>query len=376
MIVSEAERKGTVVLVITKRQYTGKDLLDDRFGRLRELPLHLALRGFQVKGLCLSYKKKKEVKIQDGPVLWESLNAGPLKITGFLRFISRASSLAPQTHVIWACSDSFYGIIGFWLSRRYQVPLVFDLYDNFEYFLAAKIPVIKQLYQTVLRSCEAVTCVSQPLARLVRSYGRTGPLWVIENAVPKDLFRSLAKTACREALGLPQNARLVGSAGALYKNRGIPSLLHAFVLLKKKFPDLHLALAGPRDIEIPVHEGICDLGILSYERVPLFLNALDVAVVSNLDNDFGRYCYPQKAREIMGCGIPLIAARVGSMEELFAEHPSWLFEPGNETDLARAIENRLHDRETDYGSIPSWEDLGEELGSLIIKLLNKNASSP
>ena len=363
------------LLVLTKRQYTNKDLLDDRFGRLRELPLELAARGHVVRGLCLSYKRKPEGILRDGPVTWESLNAGTLKIPGLLRFMARASSLASQADVLWACSDSFYGVIGSWLSRRYQVPLVFDLYDNFEYFLAAKIPVIKQLYRTVLRNCEGVTCVSQPLARLVRSYGRTGPLWVIENAVPKDLFRPLAKTACREALGLPQNARLVGSAGALYKNRGIPSLLHAFALLKQKFPDLHLALAGPRDIEIPVHEGIRDLGILPYEKVSLFLNALDVAVVSNLDNDFGRYCYPQKAREIMACSIPLVAARVGSMEELLAGHPSWLFEPGDERDLARAIGDRLNDRATGYGSIPSWADLAEKLDAFIVELLNEKPSS-
>ena len=43
------------ILVITKRQYTGKDLLDDRFGRLREIPLALAEKGYKVQGLCLSY---------------------------------------------------------------------------------------------------------------------------------------------------------------------------------------------------------------------------------------------------------------------------------------------------------------------------------
>ncbi len=30
------------ILVLTKRQYMGKDLIGDRFGRFRELPLELA----------------------------------------------------------------------------------------------------------------------------------------------------------------------------------------------------------------------------------------------------------------------------------------------------------------------------------------------
>jgi teichuronic acid biosynthesis glycosyltransferase TuaC len=361
------------ILVLTKRQYTNRDLLDDQFGRIRELPLQLGLRGFQVNGLCLSYKKEREGQTYDGPVLWESLNAGTLKLPGLFQFILRASSLASHADLIWACSDSFYGIIGYWLSRRYHVPLVFDLYDNFEYFLAGKTPGIRQLYRSVLRKCHSVTCVSQPLARLVRSYGRKGPLCVLENAVPKDLFRPLEKTACRAVLGLPHNARMVGSAGALNKNRGILSLLHAFALLRKRFPDLHLALAGPRDIEIPRHEGIRDLGILPYERVPLFFNALDVAVVCNLDNDFGRYCYPQKAREIMACDIPLVAAKVGSMADLFADHPAWLFRPGDPTDLSRAMESRLSDQTTGYQEVPSWSDLAGNLEALFLDMLQEDA---
>jgi len=362
------------VLVITKRQYTNRDLLDDRFGRLRELPLGLADGGHAVRGLCLSYKRKEERITRDGPVTWESLNAGPLKISGLLRFILRASSLASHADVIWACSDSFYGIIGYWLSRRHHVPLVFDLYDNFEYFLAAKLPPIKQLYRHVVRKSEVVTCVSHPLYRLVRSYGRKGPLYVLENGVPKDLFKPLDKEVCRKELNLPLNASIIGTAGAIFRNRGIITLFKAFERLRGKYPHLHIAFAGPRDVEIPRLPGIIDLGILPFEKIPILLNALDIAVICNRENDFGRYCFPQKAREIMACHVPLIAARVGSMEELLTNQPSWLFEPEDETDLARAIEHRLYDRTTDYGIIPSWADLAKEMEIRILKLLNGKTS--
>ena len=134
------------ILVLTKRQYTHKDLIDDRYGRLRELPLQLALRKHMVSGLCLSYQKKRKGDV-DGPVEWESINAGPLKIPGLIRFFRRASQLAANADAIWACSDSIYGIIGCLLASKYRIPLVFDLYDNFEYFLAARLPIIKQLYR-------------------------------------------------------------------------------------------------------------------------------------------------------------------------------------------------------------------------------------
>ena len=79
------------ILVITKRQYMKKDLLDDRFGRFRELPRELASKGHRVYGICLSYQYKDEGKVQDGPLEWESVNMGRLIFPGLFRFIRHAS---------------------------------------------------------------------------------------------------------------------------------------------------------------------------------------------------------------------------------------------------------------------------------------------
>jgi len=359
------------ILVLTKRQYMSKDLIDDRYGRFREIPLALGQMGHKVKGICLSYAKRNEGYMKDGPVLWKSINATRLKLPGLLRFIVEAQKLAKKSDVIWACSDSFYGIISYFLSLKYHTPLVFDLYDNFEYYLMAKLPIVKQLYRLVVKKCDAVTCVSQPLSRLVKSYGRQGRLFVIENAVRKDLFKPMDKTICRKKLNLPNNNILVGTAGALAENRGFQYLLSAFNILKTRYPDLQLVLAGPRNIPIPYNNRIHDLGILALEKVPLLLNSLDVAVICNRENDFGRYCFPQKAVEIMACDVPLIAARVGSMKELIIDHHSWLFIPDNALDMAHVLENRIVDRKTGYPPPPTWSNLANRLEKIMLKILNE-----
>ena len=360
------------ILVITKRQYTNKDLIDDLFGRIRELPLELALKGHKVYGLCLSYAKKEENIFYDGPVEWQSLNAGNWLMPGLCRFFKRASHHAKSVDIIWACSDSIYGIIGHMLSSKYSIPLVFDLYDNFEYFLAARLPVIKQLYHRTVKKCSAVTCASQPLAELVATYGRKENVVVLENSVRTDLFYPMPKNTCRTELGLPQNCRLIGTAGALDNNRGIKAMFEAFEALKVKVPDLHLALAGPRNINLPRGERIHDLGVMPLEKVPFFLNALDVAVICNRDNLFGKYCFPQKATEIMACDVPLIAARVGSMAALFKDHPKWLFTPDSSHDLADAIQHRLGDRTTAYRFVTSWKDASEKLENTFNDVLTQN----
>jgi len=347
-----------------------KDLIDDRFGRFREIPLALAQMGHGVVGLCLSYRQKEEGWINDENVRWNSINAGQLKGFGLYRFIIEAGRFARSANAIWACSDSFYGIIGLMLARKHNIPLVFDIYDNFEYYLMAKLPVVKQLYRRAVVMADAVTCISNPLNSLVNSYGKKNNIAVLPNAVRADLFRPMDKESCRKSFNLPVRSKIIGTAGALMRNRGIENLLAAFGQLESRYPDLHLALAGPRNIKIPRHAKIHDLGVLSLENVPRLLNALDVAVICNKDNKFGRYCYPQKAAEIMACNIPVVSARLGSMAELFKNNPAWLFQPENSTDLANVIEYRLRHRNTDNTLVPTWKELAKKLENIFLDILS------
>ena len=350
-----------------------KDLIDDRFGRFREIPLALAQKGHEVQGLCLSYAIKNEKWFEDGPVCWESVNATATKLPGLIRFIAKAQKYAHQSDIIWACSDSIYGIIGLMLSKTCRIPLVFDLYDNFEFFLLARLPVIKQLYRYTVKKCAGVTCVSRPLASLVASYGRKNFTQVLENAIREDLFMPRNKRNCRHLFNLPRNAQLIGTAGDLSASRGIKVLFDAFDILQSNYKDLHLVLAGARNVKIPDSPRVHYLGILPLDKVPLMLNALDVAVVCNQDNNFGRYCFPQKTREIMACDIPLVAAKIGSLKKLLEDdHPDWLYTPGDSKSLAKVIEKRFRDPSTDYGRPPTWSDIADGLEGVMLKLMQRN----
>lgn len=173
--------------------------------------------------------------------------------------------------------------------------------------------------------------------------------------------------------GLPLNSSIVATAGALYKVRDVHLLFEAFEYLKDKCPDLHLALAGPRDskLKIPQSSKIHDIGILPFDKVAYFINALDVALVCYADYDYGKYCSPQKTREFMVCDIPLIAAGVGGLKELLCDHPEWLYVPGNSRDLAKVLENRLVDRKTGYVPPPTWSNLANRLEQIMLKIIDE-----
>ncbi len=364
------------ILVITKRQYTARDLLDDRFGRFREMPLALARRGHQVTGICLSYEYREEGEIIDveesgtARVTWHSLNAGALKFPGLLEFRKRVQRTVANERpdFIWACSDSFYGIIGEHVARRSDTRCVFDLSDNFESFGATKIPVVLPLYRRAVRQADGVTCVSRALKDLVtHHYRRTKPTLVLANAVQNGIFYPRIKYECRQMLGLPVEARIIGTAGALDRSRGIHALFEGFTRLAAEDPNIHLAIAGPRRsrADIPSDSRIHDFGVLPAEGVATLLGALDVAVVCNRDSAFGRYCFPQKAYEILACRVPVVAASVGAMADLLDENRELLFEPGNSGDLARAVKVQLKRPFVCDADVPTWDDMGRRLEAFL-----------
>ncbi len=348
------------ILVLTKRQYMGKDLLNDRFGRFRELPLELSRLGHSVKGLTLSYRNRAEGIVDDegessdARITWHSVNL----LKGFRpqlgSYFRRARELMEdfRPDLIWACSDAYHAIVGYRLAEEFKTKCVVDLYDNFEVFKASRLPGVMAMFKNSVRRAEGVTCFSVRLADYVRStYPRSAPMAVIENGARPDLFYPQDRVLCRRSLGLPETAKIIGIAGALDHSRGIATLFQAFHKLAVENDEIHLAVAGPRSdrLRIPQGSRVHDFHTLDHHSVGHFLNALDVAVICYRDSAQGRYSFPQKAYEIMACRVPLVAASVGVMQDLLRPYPASLFEPDNPESLVSAIRRQLNN--------PTWVDL-------------------
>jgi glycosyltransferase involved in cell wall biosynthesis len=358
------------VLVICKRQYTGKDLLDDRYGRLYEIPEVLASHGHDIRGLTLSYRRRAQGAIKMGKVEWVSTNRIP-DLPVYCWRLARTLKIF-QPDVVWVSSDVYQAIFAWQFCRRLEIPFVIDMYDNYESFFASRVPGVVSLFRAACRAASGLTLVSSSLDRFVaENYGVRCTRQVVGNAVRKDIFRPRPKQDARKALGLPENSKIIGTAGAITAGRGIELLFEAFLRLAEQDPDLWLVYAGPRD-ETPSRycsERIIDLGELPYDRVPDVFNALDVAVICNLDSWFGRYCFPQKLYEIVACGTPLVVAAVGDVATLLAPWPETLFEPGSVESLTKCLgEQLLHPSNVEL-DVPGWDDSASQLESLLVRVV-------
>lgn len=362
------------VLVLSKRRYMSRDLLDERYGRFRELPIGLAARGIEVRGICTSYRHRAEERVEDvrgtARVPWLSLDLRHQVLTAGSGWRAALRALreefAPQ--LVWACSDVPHLQLGVRAAKALSAKLVVDLYDNFDSYPLARVPGVSAALRGAVRAADGVSCISAPLLRHVRAtHPYAGPVLVLGNAVPRGSFQPGDKLAARAQLGLPAQATLMGIAGALYRERGTDDVIAAFLQLAGEREDLHLVLAGPvgPGLVIPAHPRIHFLGLLPPESVPRVLQALDLSVVGNRDSEFGRYCFPQKLYESLACGVPVAVAAVGAMAELLVDWPDCLYAPDDPASLMEALRRQLRAPQLPRLPVPDWDDLAAALDEFL-----------
>lgn len=358
------------IAFLCKRRYMRHDVIEDRYARLYELPRELARLGHHLLGICLSYREASTGcfchEARPGALQWVSFNMGRLVFPGLLNYLRRTAGLLTEfkPDVIIGASDSLHVVLGEYFSRRLKAPYAVDLYDNFECFGLTRFPFLKNRYREAVRRADAVFCVSDLLSKRVRSlYRATGRITTIESTIQRDHFKPRNQLEARLRLGLPCDVHLVGTAGALDRSRGIEQLYQAFEIVSRKKPDLHLVLAGATDrkSQMAALSRVHYLGQIKHSQVPDFFGALDVGIICLQNTSFGRYSFPQKAYEMAATRIPLVAAAVGAIGELFSEYPECLYPPGDSLQLAERIYRQLDQPVIPDIPVPTWTEQAKRM---------------
>ena len=354
------------IAFLCKRRYMGKDVILDRYARLYEIPYQLARLGHQVHGYCLSYHGDADGQWEHdagpGRLTWTSRGLGRLMVpslAGYPRRLLRQLRQQPPQLLIGASDIPHVALAG-WLAKRLGIPYAIDLYDNFEGFGQARVPGMVSLLRRAVRGAAVVTTTSEPLRQLVRqTYRAKGEVVAMPSTVDKGVFHPMEKAACRASLRLAQDARLIGTAGGLYREKGIATLYDAWKIVAAQRPDVHLVLAGPLEASCPPPTGarVHHLGVLPHARTAELFNALDVGAICIRDTLFGRYSFPQKAYEMLACELPVVSARVGAMTTLLAQTPSSLYDAEDAKGLATALLAQLDQPVLADVPIADWAQL-------------------
>lgn len=347
----------------------GHDVIVDRYARLYEQPYQLAQLGNDVLGVCLSYRNcsiKDEIHTTEkGSLRWIGLSAGAyhLSLLSYpVNLLKIAREFEPD--IIVGASDCLHVILGQWVAQKINCIYAADLYDDYETFGLAKIPLVKTLYRRALSKAKVISCVSQSLSTYIKNnFAKNALVLALPSTINQSIFYPRNKNDMRASFKLPANTPIVGTAGGLSKDKGMDTVYKAFIEIVTQLPDAICVFAGILDAKCPPpkHERIIYLGKLSHERVADFFCALDVGIVYLRDTKYGQLSFPQKAYEIAACKTPMVVARIGDMKGLFSNEHNELYTPDDHKNLTSAVIKQIKTPHKPDLLIENWDMQAEKL---------------
>ncbi|MBI5938597.1 MAG: glycosyltransferase [Betaproteobacteria bacterium] len=313
--------------------------------------------------LLLGYRNEPATYRQEGNLHWHAVSAlhwGPWP------YLAKAGRLAADVKPDWVfgLSDTWYGILAERLARRHGARSLIDAYDNYESYIPWLKP-LHGLWRRALARADAVTAVGPQLAAWMSTCAGGRPVEVIPMAADP-IFAPLDKAACRQQLGLPADATLVGYAGALHPSRDMELLFQTYARLRAADLRIELVLSGRLAKGIALPAGTHWLGYRPAEEVPLILNSLDLVFVLNKPGAFGDYSYPAKLYEALACGVPVVAADVPGTAWVLRDRPESLARAGDAEDMARKAGQMLALGKTvrPVASV-SWQESTDKLEEIL-----------
>lgn len=172
---------------------------------------------------------------------------------------------------------------------------------------------------------------------------------VVTGGVDTTIFHpSVNERRVRREIDLPEDARVILTAGNLVMKKGFDTVLRVVANLTTKWPSLRYVIVGDGRYETRLRNLAADLGV---DDNVIFAGRKD-------QKDLCRYyqaadVYVQVSRESMGrtyieagaCGTPVVAARVGGVPSVVRDNVNGLLveDPLNREDIAEAVDRLLTD---------------------------------
>ena len=251
---------------------------------------------------------------------------------------------------------SLYSTAGVLLARELERPLIVELnsplsVEQATYRATGLGDLAARAEHWALVRADAVLAVSTPLRDYAISLGvEPDRVHVVPNGVDAEQFKpGEPDLEVRKRWGLDDDP-VLGFVGGLRPWHGVevlPALLDRLIL---RYPSLRLVIVGDGPLRGELEHELRErclarsavlTGSLPHEEVAALIHQFDVALApySRPDHDF--YFSPLKLFEYMACGVPVVAAALGQIEEIVRDGETGLLYPPGEQDALLAACDRL-----------------------------------
>ncbi len=358
------------ILVLMKRFGSNKDMVKDNFGREIRLFEQLA-KKYKIDFICPDYKLREKFHIKKNGI---DFFVVPFSLFDPFTLLVAISSMIRENKydVIIPTTEPIFGIIGYHFAKKFNIPIIYEVQDNYDIYASYKIPFIKMLDYRVIRKSDYVFYSNYPLMKKLE-FLRKRKIEIIENGIDLSQFRIIKKRIARERLKIKQNLKLIAYTGHISKDRGIELLIQAIKELHEEDDSIHLLLSGKVDKDINIrHPFIIYEELPKREQLVMALNASDVLVIASPDNAFTRYCFPQKLPEYMAVNVPIVATAVGDVIRILEPFNGSLCKPDSMEDLKNKINMQLKRKNINYRKIAmnyTWEKLSKKIDRIIVEVI-------
>ena len=261
-------------------------------------------------------------------------------------------------------------LLGWWFGRPVTITLRGSETEH------AQSPLKRRLLKWALGRATRVIAVSHPLADLARTLGvPVERVEVIANGVDAEQFAPRDQAESRRVLGLDVSGRLLVSVGHLSARKGFHRVLNVLPALLRDFPDLTFAIVGAMEtrggyearLRRQVRElGLSDKVIFAGSRPPAevarWMNAADCFVLAS-----AREGCPNVVWEAMACGRPVVATRVGEVEQIVPDFAGVLCpEHADDEEMERCLRlamtrNWDRNRIRAYAARHTWDEVAKRV---------------
>jgi glycosyltransferase involved in cell wall biosynthesis len=252
-------------------------------------------------------------------------------------------------------------------------------------------PMLRPRLARTLKAADHVFSVSDSLRRMAIELGAApDKTEVVGNGIDTERFQPVARAAARARFGLPDNAKVLVSVGALVERKGMQRVIDVLPALIKYHPDLHYLIVGGASPEgdnrpeltaqvarLRLGERVHFLGALPPDELKWALSASDLFVLATSNEGWANVFL-----EAMACGLPVITTDVGGNVEVVCREDLGIIVPfGDSTALQQALDaalNKEWDRSAilDYARANQWDKRVAQLLQAYETLIDQAAAQP
>lgn len=325
-------------------------------------------QGFQIMKMCEAFSNVG-VDVE----LWLPRRFNPIKENPFAYYGIREIftvkkipiiDLIPLYRIIGPLANFFqsmsFAIFNMWRLKKTDFDIIYSR-DQFTLWLLSfsnhkfvyemhKMPRHFGFYRKIWRKARKIITITAVLKNAIVKEGvDASKILVAHDGVDLEIFNSVNKSAeeLKIELNLPKDQFLVGYVGkfkTLEQEKGLKTMIVALSLLNK---EVKMAFVGGDEAEVKEYKSLAQrfnvlpqcvfIGYQPYNRMALYMKAMDAVVLPSPDKPLAHYSSPLKLFEYMASGRPIIASDLPAIREVLNDKNALFFKPENSDDLARAV---------------------------------------